>query len=182
MALYHGRSRINVVQATSNLLAVRSILSMTCVRWGLIYGTLLGAVREGAFIEHDEDTDIYVLSEDREYFESQLGDLIDAGFHVVRFSDSLITLMRKGDYIDFYFFRRSLFGRRSGNLYLPLKFLAKQEYISFLGHEFPCVSSKLEFLRYTYGSDWQVSKVGFHAQSYLRRLQSRARVMVKRLL
>jgi len=51
--------------ARENLIATHELLSQTEVRWGIIFGTLLGAVRESDLIEHDEDTDIFVLAEDK---------------------------------------------------------------------------------------------------------------------
>ena len=63
--LYHGRKKINKKIAQKNLLVIRNILIKTNIRWGLIFGTLLGAIREKNFIAHDEDTDIFVLYEDK---------------------------------------------------------------------------------------------------------------------
>ncbi len=64
--LYLGRKLINRDVCRENLLDFKRILDEKNIQFGLMFGTLLGAVREKNFIEHDEDTDVYVLAEYRE--------------------------------------------------------------------------------------------------------------------
>ena len=61
--LYHGRKFINKKIAQENLGILNDVLSTTNITYGIIFGTLLGAIRDGDFIDHDEDVDFYVLEE-----------------------------------------------------------------------------------------------------------------------
>jgi len=56
----HGFKKIDISIAKKNLLDFRRILNRNGIKFGLIYGTLLGAIREQNFIKHDEDTDVYI--------------------------------------------------------------------------------------------------------------------------
>jgi hypothetical protein len=161
--LRYGRKRINTAVATENLLAAHSLLVDSGIRWGIVFGTLLGAVRDSSFIQHDEDTDVFVFAQDRKFFLSLIGEFREAGFEIARYEGHLLSLIRKGDYIDFYFFRRTISGRRSGNLFIPKSFFLARETLPFIGRTFPTVSSPAKFLEHTYGSDWRTPKVGHHA-------------------
>jgi len=61
--LYYGRKRLDPEVARENLFLLNEVLTGTNIAYGLIFGTLLGAIREGQFIAHDEDIDLYVLDE-----------------------------------------------------------------------------------------------------------------------
>ncbi len=51
-------------------------------KFGLMFGTLLGAVRENSFIKHDEDVDLFVLEEDKEKLFNCIHDFINIGFQI----------------------------------------------------------------------------------------------------
>ena len=163
--LYHGRKKIDRLLARQNLLDIAPYLFKSSIRWGLIYGTLLGAIREKNFIEHDEDTDIFVLNEDRQKFINILHELKTENFKVARFSDSLISVIRNNEYIDFYFFRCGLMGRRSGGYYIPNKFFRYFSHIELFEHNFPTLAKPIQFLEYAYGINWKTPVSGSHAQA-----------------
>jgi len=50
--------------------------------FGLIYGTLLGAIRENNFIEDEEDINIFILNENKEVF-------------LIRYLGNLLFLIQK---------------------------------------------------------------------------------------
>ena len=64
--LYTGVKVINKEISQENLLLLKRILDNYSIFFGLIAGTLLGAVREHDFINHDEDTDLFFLEEDKQ--------------------------------------------------------------------------------------------------------------------
>lgn len=162
--LYHGRKKIAKDIARENLIILREELIKTDIKWGLIFGTLLGAIREQDFIDHDEDTDVYVFHEHKKKLFNMFSELKENGFEVVRYQGYLLSIMRKNEYIDFYFFKRKLFGRRAGELYVPRRYFSSTEIITFHGHSFPTLNEPRNFLCYTYGPDWDVPRTDSHAQ------------------
>lgn len=59
--LYHGRKTIDPLVAASNLSDVNRILSQSGIVYGIIYGTLLGAIRDKSLIPWDEDVDVFEI-------------------------------------------------------------------------------------------------------------------------
>lgn len=162
--LFHGRKKINIEISTKNLLDFKKIVDDADIKFGIIFGTLLGAVREKNFIEHDEDIDIYVLDEDRQYFLEKLPKLIDIGFKIARYEQDLLSIIRDDDYIDIYFFNKNNFGGRNCNsMTIKLKYFESFDQVDFLGETFYAPYKHMEFIKEIYGDDWMVPKVGIHA-------------------
>lgn len=161
--LYHGRKKIDKEIAQENLLILRGVLANTDIRWGLIFGTLLGAIRENDFIAHDEDTDVYIFEEDRQKCVDILWELKKCGFEVARYENALLSIIRKNEYIDFYFFKKGLFGRRSDGYYVPRIHFSSTESIKLFHFDFPTLYKPNSYLEYTYGKDWKIPKINSHA-------------------
>jgi hypothetical protein len=66
--------------AVQNLKEISEILTRNNVRNFLVYGTCLGAVREGNIIEHDLDTDLGIMAEDWKF--DILRQFIEAGYEI----------------------------------------------------------------------------------------------------
>ncbi len=155
--LYRGRKPLDFENAAKNLIDTAKIFDEAGLQWGIIYGTLLGAVRNGNFIEYDEDVDVFVLDEDRLKILNLLFSLRQIDLEVVRYDSDILSIMRNDDYIDIYFFKKTLFGsRRCGDDVLPGKFLAETDFVQFLGKRFPAPKNTIKFLEYAYGKDWKV--------------------------
>lgn len=156
--LYPGCKRINKEIAFENLLLVRDVLTNKGVSFMLIAGTLLGAVREKDFIAHDEDVDIAFVDEDKQKVFDTLPDLIEIGFQIARFDRrGLLSIMRKGEYIDFYFFSQYTSRIRSCGGWLVLdEFLTRTTEIDFKGETFKVPKDYIGFLRCEYGESWQI--------------------------
>lgn len=155
--LYQGIKMIDKPQATENLLLLKTILEAKRLRFMLIAGTLLGAVREGDFITHDEDIDIAFLSEDKQRVIDALPDMIDQGFAVARYNRrGIISIMRKGEYIDLYFFSPYDEGRRACDGWIVLEqFLTDTAEFSFKGSSFLAPREYREYLLCEYGVNWE---------------------------
>lgn len=67
-------------KAIQNLKELSEILTSNNVRNFLVYGTCLGAVREGNIIEHDLDTDLGIMAEDWKF--DILRQFIEAGYEI----------------------------------------------------------------------------------------------------
>ena len=126
----------------------------------------MGAVREGDFIEYDEDIDVCIKYAELDNLKSLLFVLREKGLEVIRFTGELLSLERKGDYIDIYLFRHEK-GKswRCLGYEFPEKFFLTTEKINFLGYDFGCPKDKFEFLEICYGGDWKIPIVGKHARA-----------------
>ena len=142
----------------------------------LVYGTLLGAVREGKLIGHDSDADLGYVSEHEhpadvitESFRIQRL-LAEAGYDITRYSGAAFKVdVREGDGsvrgLD-------VFGgfMRDGRLHLmgEIRTKFRREWIFPLttarleGREFPVPADSDKFLSVTYGETWRKPDPAFH--------------------
>lgn len=156
--LYLGRKKIDKNRAKKNLLDFNSLAKKHKLKFGLAYGTLLGAVREHDFIEHDEDIDLYILAEDKHVLMNMLFDLRKNGFEVARYDRrGLISIIRNDEYIDFYIFHKFRKGIRCccGECILE-KFLENTMELEFQSEKFLVPNDYLEYLKFQYGPNWRI--------------------------
>jgi len=153
---------INKEIARKNLLDMKKILEEHHVNFFLLYGTVLGALREKDFISHDTDTDIGIFEKEKANLIESIPSLLDAGFTLIRtkFPDDLVTFMREDEYIDIGIFTKEKHALKEyytyqGNL-IDLHFLDTLEEIEFLGEKFYVPSSTELFLEKNYGKDWRI--------------------------
>jgi len=152
-----GQKLIDRSISKDNLLSLHKCFEEFGVEFGLIYGTLLGAVREGNFIEHDEDTDLFALDEEREKILNSLFRLREYGLEVGRYEAEILSIMKDGEYIDIYFFKKNVFGKRVANgSLIDAKYLEELEDLSFLGETFKVPKNPKELLETIYGKDWRI--------------------------
>lgn len=102
--IYLGFKQIDRDIAFENLKVVVRVLREAGIRVSPAYGTLLGIIRENNFIEWDEDIDLFILNEDKDKMLSALWSLQKEGLNLVRVDrcNHLYSVMRNGEYIDFY--------------------------------------------------------------------------------
>lgn len=102
--IYLGIKQIDRDIAFGNLKVVIRVLQEFGICVSPAYGTLLGIIRENNFIEWDEDIDLFVLSEDKDKLLNALWSLKDEGLELIRVDrcEHLYSVMRNGEYIDFY--------------------------------------------------------------------------------
>lgn len=162
--LFHGRKTMDLKIAEENIKIFHSVIHNSGVRYGLMFGTLLGAIRENGFIKHDEDTDIYVLGEDRDSFYRLLPELKAKGLEVVRNPEGYVSLMRKNEYIDIYFFdlRRKLNFKKyrylRDDVVIKAYHLDKSIERDFLGVNIMVPMDPEKVLVKLYGSNWRIPK------------------------
>jgi len=128
-----------------NLLDVKELLDDLHIDFWLMYGTLLGAIRDKAFIEHDTDIDIGLHDENKYLMERVVLALKEKGFELIRtnYNDNMVTVIRDDEYVDFMFFKR-------GNL--PFKNFKKH---SFLGTKFLIPDNAEQLFKDWYGEEWK---------------------------
>lgn len=157
--IYWGVKCINKEKAEKNLSDLKKILDEEGIKFMLIAGTLLGAVREKDFITHDEDIDLAFLSEDKQRVFDTLPRIIEKGFEIARYDKrDLLSVIRDGEYIDFYFFRpkNGEKGIRTCSGWLVLdKFLTRYGTLDFKGELYTVPQDYIEYLRCEYGENWR---------------------------
>ena len=102
--LYLGIKPIDREIAFDNLRILLKVLKDKDILVSPALGTLLGIIRDNNFIEWDEDIDLFVLQEDKSKLLNSFWDLQALGFDLVRVDRCglLYSIMRRGEYIDFY--------------------------------------------------------------------------------
>lgn len=156
--LFPGVKMIDKPVAAENLKLLKSILAQYGINFQLHAGTLLGAIREHNFIDHDEDIDLAFLDEDRNKVLSILPILESAGFNVCRFDRrDLISVIRNGEYIDFYFYKpyNSILRSCSGWLVKSEQLEKSIEY-AFMGEKYLIPEKWEEYLIAEYGNNWSI--------------------------
>ena len=156
-ALYLGAKRIDKDIAEENLRILKRVLDKKGLKTPLAYGTLLGVIRDNDFITHDEDIDLIAKSEDKQAFFNSLPELEENGFDVVRYDRrGLVSVMRKGEYIDIYFFQPDKDGLRyCSGCYCPAEFLDNIRLIHFKDNDYWIPDNYEAFLVFIYGYDWK---------------------------
>ena len=183
--LYEGRKVIDPEIAADNLRDLVPVLDEAGIRFGPIFGSLLGMVREHDFIAWDEDIDLYILKEEEDRFRDALWPLREKGFELVRYDKrGLYSVMRRNEYIDFYVLRpvsREL--RHTGGA----DFIFERYLQDTVPYEFKGVSLRIpreyeEYLTFTYG-DWRTPVQSFDfRKGRLRILSGRIRNWLKGLI
>lgn len=150
--------------AKENLLLMKNVLDSNKVDFIIGYGTLLGAIRENDFINHDIDIDIIAFSENDVIL--CIPKLKSVGLNLVRLEkkQGTYSFMRNNVYIDIYVKReyKSIVNTLYVNLLgrpFPRKFLKSFIDIEFLGEKFIIPLNWEKLLVYWYGKDWNIPKV-----------------------
>lgn len=167
---YENAQPLDKQVATNNLLDFKRILDRNKCKFALMYGTLLGAVRENGFIDHDIDIDL--ISFDEDSLLNCIHDLKKAGFSFARYEEITKTysFIRDDCYIDVYIVSevigilKARYYNLCGKLY-PKKLLKELTKIKFLGEQFYVPSEIERNLVYLYGENWNIpisNKPGIH--------------------
>jgi len=173
-----GTKTLNLNVAKNNLIEIKELLDKYDIKFGLIYGTLLGAIRENNFIEHDEDIDLSVLDEYKEDLLAVLYEIIDKGFKVLRYNGKLLSISRDNEYIDFYFFKKNSFSYRKCDVGLKVKstYLENTKAYPFLGKNFQTPIEAEKLLVELYGKNWQVPVKNVAAMDFNRYIKFRENI------
>lgn len=162
--LFSGSSVINPINAKENLLLFKKIMDRHSLFFALTAGTLLGAIREHDFIKHDEDIDLALFAKDKQQVIDIIPEFYEVGFKVVRYDRrNVISIMRKGDYIDLCFFEPYEDGIYDcdGTLILA-QFMENIGQVKFLGEVFNMPMDAEEYLLCEYGQDWRTPRHFFN--------------------
>jgi len=155
--------------AKENLLLFKKICDNVELDFILLYGTLLGAIRDQDFIIHDYDTDVGI-------FDTEVNKLLKAkdmfltnGFRLIRTenSDNVISLMRNDEYIDILVLSpftqvfKKYYACDGGKF--DIKYLTKLSTIDLFDTKFTIPNHSIELLEKNYGKDWMTPIKGEEA-------------------
>ncbi len=165
--------------ATQNLLLFKEVLDKHQLDFVLIYGTLLGAIREKGFIEHDYDIDTTLF--DEKQLIKLIPELKKAGLVLVRYTEQqkAYSFMKDGCYIDVYIPEKinglaGLFYMKYCGRFFPKRFFKALTTIEFLGSQFKVPHNPEKLLQYFYGKNWRTpikKKPGIVEPSWMRKIK-----------
>lgn len=160
-------------KALQDLLDVKKVFDKYQVKFFLIYGTALGAYRDGKFLKGDYDIDLGSfgtehkdkIREDLEKLGFEIGVLFDATTQEIIPTD--MVLSERNVRVDTFFFKEDkgeyVAWKHPFSFHpfmaMPLKF-KKTEKVTLYGHEFEMLTPAKEYLDYLYGEDWGIKKQG----------------------
>lgn len=180
--IYDGMKRQDDTIAFENLTILARYLDRSGLNWGPAFGTLIGIVRNDAFLPWAQGLDLYFLKEDEERFKDLLWKLKDEGFDLVKYERrGFYTLQRKGEYSNFFVFRKiSPEIRHSGGRdFIHEKYIRKTVKWNFKGINLNVPEELDEYLTFQYG-DWvkPVQTTNFK-KNIFERLRSKAWIWMK---
>ena len=171
--LFAGIKQINKEIAFENLCIFDNVAKTKKLSYIFVFGTVLGAVREKDFITHDEDIDLGISIDNKELFFSVLNELKNEGFRIVRWDRrGLMSILRKGEYIDIYIFQPLY-----DNIYhccgepILKEHLFETTTIGFKGKDFFVPKQFEEYMNFCYGEDWRtpIPFFSFNKVSFLKK-------------
>lgn len=143
-----------------------SILSKYNVKPFLMWGTLLGAIREHGFIPHDTDVDMGIKVEDVNSLERAIPELYSNEFKICRYKKGYIySFIYKGVICDFDVIRKAFFPYSLNFAFVleqlfPKRFFLSLDKICFCGLDVYVPHNPESFLECRYGKDWRVPQKG----------------------
>lgn len=167
---YESISPISDSEAKELLELTKRLFTQKGIKFSLVFGTLLGAVRDKAVIKGDEDVDVFVESE--EELRSVLPFLQENGLCLCRiYEHELYSFRVRGGkfYIDVYIKRPipGIWGYRYCYLchfILPKRLIARFSPIAFLGGTYLAPRKPERFLEFWYGKSWRIPISGDHSK------------------
>jgi phosphorylcholine metabolism protein LicD len=161
--LTHGRilpPPIDPVQSAEYLLKVKEIFDKHGIRFWLVGGTLLGAVREGGFIPWDKDIDLAIYEEDAPRLLAPIREMEEFGLNVIRTNNIDNSFTVKKNLICIAFannrrYRQKMW--RWWRFYEPFDAYSLLVSHDFLGEKFLIPALYEQYLEVHYGpwGDWR---------------------------
>lgn len=176
--------------ALENLLDLARIFKSHGIEFVMMYGTLLGAARDGKLIGHDTDIDVGILNSENDKLVQARVDLERVGLRVLRESGSknqppdFFSVGRGGEYIDVEILRSrkglwfESIGR--GSDWVRSRYFFPLNELKLEGNCLPTPRDHEKLLTVWYGRDWRTPLEGARAyhhrrvRNFLRNLKARA--------
>lgn len=166
---YETVNTITFEKAKNILFILKNKFDEKGLSFFLIFGTLLGAIRENNFISHDYDID--VATEDFDQMLKYIPEWYEEGFKICRHNSMFLSFMIDDVYIDVYRFQKStqkrIYRRWCCQIdynIIPKRFFKEFIYTEFLGDRFLIPRYSKELLRWMYGKKWETPIKGAHGR------------------
>lgn len=151
-------SNMNIEAMTQNMLDFKEAMDHAQIPFILIFGTLLGAIREKGFITYDYDADVACYANDHQKMLSVIRELQSKGFYIPDKNEIPLHdhfFIRNKERIDIWWFHKiSEDWVYDARVRYASHFFDEPQSIAFLGTKFLAPHNPLEFLDITYGSNW----------------------------
>jgi lipopolysaccharide cholinephosphotransferase len=156
---------MNKKQAKQYLLEISNIYDKYNLKYFLLHGTLLGAIRDGNIIDNDTDIDLGHL---KNWWSNGIlvakvtKDLYNKGFKIKRIwnGGERIAICKNNIRISNEYYKRKgkVFFNYGDNGYREFSetFFKKLDRIDFLGRIFNAPHNPKKFLKLLYGKDWKI--------------------------
>jgi len=168
--------RINKAESKKCLLTIKEVFERRKITFWLLCGTMLGAVRDGDFIESDRDIDLGLYAVEKENIYEALLELQEGGFEVYRATadDSFVQVRRGGIYVDLCLMSKWDGARwRCGSYYEPKDYFTNLKPVRFLGTSFLVPGRANEYLSNRYGENWEIKNPNYRRKKNFQRLRIR---------
>lgn len=139
-----------------------SILSKYNVKPFLMWGTLLGAIRDHGFIPHDDDVDMAIVSSDLKQLLRAIPELYANDFKLSRYKKGHIySFLYKGVVFDIDVVNKPYFPYSIGYIevleqLMPKKFFSSFDEMDFCGVQVYVPHQPESLLEYRFGKDWRI--------------------------
>ena len=170
---YHKDGPINKDDAFKLMSTISDIFDKHNIFFMPMWGTLLGIIRNGDFIDHDDDIDLMMLHEDENKLYDALMELKERGVFLCRQHKGQIysVVSSEGIICDIDVMKKACFPYSLGycvilEKYRPKRLFGKYKKIDFKGLKINVPENSDEFLTYFYGESWQIPQKGVHGRNY----------------
>lgn len=132
----------------------------------LLWGTLLGAIRDNAFISHDYDVDLGIMNSDLDNLENVIPELYDRGIKLCRYKKGIAySFDYKGIPLDIDVIRKAPFPYcfwlySDLEALIPKKLFKGTDSFVFYGIKIQVPHDPVRFLEYAYGKNWRIPQKG----------------------
>lgn len=138
-----------------------------------MWGTLLGIIRNGDFIDHDDDVDLLMLHEDEKKLYEALVELKERGIFLCKqYKGQIYTVVSsEGIICDIDVLRKAFFPYSLAycvvlEKFRPKRLFGKYKKIDFKGLKISVPENSDEFLTYFYGESWRVPQKGVRGRNF----------------
>lgn len=152
-------SNMDIAAMTKNMLDFKEAMDKANIPFILIFGTLLGAIRDKGLIPYDYDADVACYADDHLKMLSVIRELTKKGFHIPDKNEIPLHdhfFIRDSERLDVWWFDKIdedwVYDNR---VRYASHFFDEPQFIDFLGTKFLAPHNPLDFLDITYGPDWK---------------------------